>query len=297
MNVFLTGATGYIGSAVLDALLKSEHVVTALVRDREKAARVRARGVEPVVGALNAPDGWSDAAMGQDAIVHTAIDHVSDSVESDRIVVETILAIAPRVFVYTSGVWVIGAAPTPVDESVSITQPAEISAWRAAHERRVLEANRGDARTIVVRPGIVYGGSRGIVSDMLRDATNGIVRVIGDGNNHWPLVYDRDLGDLYGRLVLAPDASGIYHATDDSDETVNDIVEALRATTPQTPSLRHVPIEEARKKLGPYADALALDQLIRSTRARALGWSPTLHSVSTNVPRLLEEFRRGKEAA
>lgn len=297
MKVFLTGATGYIGSAVLDALLKSEHAVTALVRDREKAARVRARGVEPVLGTLDAPDGWRDAASEQDAIVHTAIDYAGKSAESDRIALETVLAIAPPVLVYTSGVWVLGAAPAPVDEDAPVSQPAEISAWRVAHERAVLAANRRGARTIVIRPGIVYGGARGIVSDMLRDASNGIIRVIGDGTNHWPLVYDRDVGDLYARLVMAADASGIYHATDDSDETVNDIVEALRSAVSQTPSLRHVPIAEARKKLGPYADALALDQIVRSNRARALGWAPTLHSVSTNVPRLLEEFRRGTEAA
>ena len=60
------------------------------------------------------------------------------------------------------------------------------------------------------------------------------------------------------------------------------------------PDVRHVPIDEARKKLGAYADALALDQIVRSPRARALGWAPTLHSVAGNVPRLLEEWRRAR---
>jgi nucleoside-diphosphate-sugar epimerase len=297
MKVFLTGATGYIGSAVLDALLKGEHAVTALVRDREKAARVRARGVEPIVGSLNAPDGWRDAAAGQDAIVHTAMDYAGNGPESDRLAVEAILSVEPPVFVYTSGIWVLGPAPYPVDESAPLSQPAPFSAWRVEHEQTVLDANRPGHRTVVVRPGIVYGGARGIVSDMLRDATNGIIRVIGSGANHWPLVYDRDVAELYARLLLAPDASGVYHATDGADETVNEIVEAVRAAVPQPASLRHVPLDEARKKLGAYADALALDQIVRSTRARALGWAPALRSVSTNIPRLLEEFRRGKEAA
>jgi nucleoside-diphosphate-sugar epimerase len=165
------------------------------------------------------------------------------------------------------------------------------------HERRVLDANRPGARTIVIRPGIVYGGARGIVSDMLRDATNGIIRIVGNGANHWPLVYERDLGDLYHRLATTPDSSGIYHATDDSCETVNEIVEAIRAALREAPSVRHVPLAEARRKLGAYADALALDQIVRSPRARALGWNPTLRSLSGNIPRLLEEFRRGREAA
>lgn len=297
MQVFLTGATGYIGSAVLDALLKGGHTVTALVRDGEKAAQVRARGVTPVVGSLADPARWREAATGKDAIVHAAIDYVGNSADSDRAVLDAVLPLAPPVFVYTSGTWVLGPASQPVDERVSLTDPAEISAWRAAHETRVLAASRPRARTVVVRPGIVYGGARGIVSDMLKDATNGLIRVIGSGTNHWPLVYDRDLGDLYHRLMMTPDAAGIYHATDESDETVNEIVEAIRAACTQTPSVRHVPLAEARRKLGPYADALALDQIVRSPRARALGWSPTLHSVSGSVPRLLEEFRRGKEAA
>jgi hypothetical protein len=58
-----------------------------------------------------------------------------------------------------------------------------------------------------------------------------------------------------------------------------------------------VPLAEARAKMGPYADALALDQRVRSPRARALGWSPSLHSVAGNVARLLEEFRTRREAA
>ena len=150
---------------------------------------------------------------------------------------------------------------------------------------------------MVVRPGIVYGGGRGIVGELVKNVSNGLARVVGSGENHWPLIYDRDLADLYARLVNTPTASGVYHANDEGDETVNDIVAALAQHASIQPSVRHVPLAEARKKMGPYADALALDQIVRSPRARGLGWSPTLHSVARNVPRLLEEWRRSREAA
>jgi len=114
--------------------------------------------------------------------------------------------------------------------------------------------------------------------------------------NHWPLVYDRDLGELYARIVNTPTACGVYHANDEGDETVNDIVVALGEHAHTQPSIRHVPLPEARKKMGPYADALALDQRVRSPRARALGWAPTLHSVAGNVARLFDEWKRGKAA-
>ena len=130
-----------------------------------------------------------------------------------------------------------------------------------------------------------------MVGDLFKAAGNGLVRVVGDGNNHWPLVYDRDLADLYARLVSSPDASGIYHANDEGDERVNDLVNAILGHFPVRPDVRHVPLEEARAKMGPYADALALDQIVRSPRARALGWTPTLHSVAGNAARLVGEWR------
>jgi nucleoside-diphosphate-sugar epimerase len=110
-------------------------------------------------------------------------------------------------------------------------------------------------------------------------------------------VYDRDLADLYVRLAAHPDASGIFHANDEADERVADIVEAIARHVTAQPDVRHVPIGEARAKMGQYADALALDQIVRSPRARALGWAPTLHSVGGNVAGLIEEFRSGQEAA
>jgi len=118
--------------------------------------------------------------------------------------------------------------------------------------------------------------------------------VIGDGNNHWPLIYDRDLADLYARLVVREDASGVYHANDEGDERVNDVVDAIRPYMAVRPDVRYVPLDEARHKMGAYADALALDQLLRSPRSRALGWTPTLHSVRGNAARLLEEWRGAK---
>ncbi len=133
-----------------------------------------------------------------------------------------------------------------------------------------------------------------MICDLFASASNGLVRVVGDGNNRWPLVYDRDLADLYARLVAREDASGIYHANDEGDERVNDVVNAIKPHVKVKPDVRYVPIEEARHKMGAYADALALDQVVRSPRARAIGWAPSLHSVSGNAARLLDEWRAAK---
>jgi nucleoside-diphosphate-sugar epimerase len=303
MRIFLTGATGYIGTAVLDALLRGGHDVTALVRDNEKARRVAKRGAHPVIGDLAEPDSFRGSADGQDGYVLAAFDSRSGRGPAiDRAVVDTILASAKRprtagsaapaqrFIIYTSGVWVLGRTPDPATEDAPLN-PIDHVAWRPDHEQLVVDSANAALRTIVVRPGVVYGGGNGIVGDLFKSASNGLVRVVGDGNNHWPLVYDRDLADLYAKLAASTDAGGVFHANDEGDERVNDIVDAIKPYLPVRPDVRHVPIDEARSKMGAYADALALDQLVRSPRARALGWTPTLKSVAGNAARLLEEWR------
>lgn len=295
LRVFLTGGTGYIGSAVLDALVRGGHQVIALARDPEKVERLQARGAEGVLAELDTPKRYMDAALEADVVIHAAFEYTPRGPQLDAELLGRLLPAlgdtgSAKTFVYTSGVWVIGPAPEPVDETTPLA-PAQMSAWRAPLERQVLDATTMSLRTAVVRPGVVYGGARGIVSDLLKDALNGLVRVVGPGTNHWPCVYDRDLGELYVRIAERPEASGIFHANDEGDERVADIVEAIASHLSQRPDVRHVPLEEARAKMGPYADALALDQRVRSPRARALGWSPTLRSVSGNVARLFEEYR------
>ena len=306
MRIFLTGATGYIGAAVLDALVRGGHDVTALVRDNEKAARVSARGALPVIGNLADPESYRAAADAQDGYVHTAFDAVSGRGPAlDRLVIDTLLAAAKRprtagsaparrFVIYTSGLWVLGQSPEPASEESPIN-PTPMVAWRPDLEELVRKAGNGALRTVVVRPGVVYGSGSGIVGDIFKAATNGLVRVVGDGNNHWPLVYDRDLADLYARIAASDQAEGVYHANDEGDERVNDIVASIGPHVSFPPDVRHVPIEEARSKMGSFADALALDQVVRSSRARALGWTPTLHSVSGNAARLLGEWRAARD--
>jgi nucleoside-diphosphate-sugar epimerase len=302
MRIFLTGATGYIGSAVMDALLRSGHEVTALVRDPEKAEQVSGRGVHPIIGELSRPASYAGAAESADSIIHTALESSKRKVKVDRQAIDTLLGAAARRVaaglrarvVYTSGVWVLGntvggTEATPLD-------PTQFDAWRPDHEQLLLEALPDGIRTVVIRPGVVYGGARGIVGDLLKDAANGLVRVVGTGQNHWACVYDRDLADLYVRVATLDDAAGVYHANDEADESVDDIVEAISQQGQMRPDVRHMPIDEARKKMGPYADSLALDQIVRSPRARALGWAPTLRSVAGSVARLFEEFRTARAA-
>ena len=306
MRVFLTGATGYVGSAALDAFVRGGHRVTALVRHSNAGSEAPSRpGFDAVVGDLSNPASFIAAAATCDALVHTAFESSARGASVDRVAVEALMDVAARVtasgrrvaVIYTSSARVLGNVDAGAGE-VAVPHPPAGLSWRPAHETAVLEsARRSGARAVIVRPGIVYGGAQGAVAELLQAAANGLIRVIGDGSNRWPSIYDRDLADLYVRLATNPDAEGVFHATDEADDRVNDIVEAIGRHARSRPDVRHVPLPEARLKTGPYADAVALDQVIRSPRARALGWSPSLHSITGNVARLFEEFRSAQAAA
>jgi nucleoside-diphosphate-sugar epimerase len=307
MHVFLTGATGYVGSAVLDAFVRAGHRVTALVRHANAGSDAPSRpAVDTVIGDLSNPASYIAAAASCDALVHAAFESSVRAASVDRVAVEALMDVAARgtaagrrvTVVYTSSASVLGQTRGgPADEAATPQPPAALS-WRPAHETAVLEsALRSGARAVVVRPGIVYGGAQGAVGDLVQAAANGLIRVVGDGSNRWPSVYDRDLAELYVRLATHADAEGVFHATDHADERVDDIVEAIARHARSRPDVRHVPLSEARLKQGPYADGLALDQVVRSPRAHAIGWSPSLRSITGNVARLLEEFRSAQAAA
>jgi nucleoside-diphosphate-sugar epimerase len=306
MRIFVTGGTGYVGRPVLDALVRAGHDVTALVRTNDKAKRVASKGARPIIGNLAEPESYRAEADGQDGYIHIAFDAPSGRGPAiDRIALDALIDAATRprpdgsgashqrFIIYTSGIWVLGRRPEPTTEDAPVN-PIPLVAWRTEHEALVLDAASSTLRTAIIRPGVVYGGTQGIVGDLFKSASNGLVRVVGDGNNHWPLVYDRDLADLYARVAMREDASGVYHANDEADERVNDLVDAIAPYVPVRPDVRHVPLDEARTKMGGMADALSLDQIVRSPRSHALGWTPTLHSVSGNTARLLEEWRAAR---
>ena len=132
-------------------------------------------GVTPSLGDLSDPAGYTRLAAGHDVLILAAFDSSAKRVELDRMAIENLVRVAraepgkarvaPRALIYTSGVWILGNTPQPAAED-AVTAPAEHAAWRPDHERLVLEAGGDGLRTVVVRPGIVYGGARGIVCDL-----------------------------------------------------------------------------------------------------------------------------------
>jgi len=246
VNIFLTGATGYLGSAIAASLVRAKHDVTALVRSTTSAARVESYGIHAHRGDLRDPDSYRDAALAADAIVHAGVEGGEDRIDVDRIFVD---AVAGPQLVYTSVLFVLGNVES-ADESAIGSGP------RAEHERIVL-----DAGGAVIRPGMIWGDDAWLFAHPM---------YIGGGDNRWPLVHRDDVAELY-RLVVESGSRGVFHA----------VAEVLRARD-VFPG-KGATLEDARVQVGGFADALALDQDVTALRSVAIGWTPTQRYPSSGL--------------
>jgi len=269
MHVFLTGASGYIGSSVLRALVAHGHEVTALVRTDEKAQAVRDAGGRALVGDVTDTDVVRHLAHEASAVVHTASAHGVD--ESFIATVLEALQGTPKPFVHTGGIFTFGDS-TDISEQSPASPPA-MTAWRGPNEAVV---RASDVRTTIVAPGIVYGRGAGIPAMFVGDGEHE-VRLVGDGSQRWSTVHIDDLGELYVLALHRGEQDGYVLAATGDNPTVREIAEAGAHGSPVVAES----VDASRERLGAvYADALLMHQEASGAHARAaFGWNPTRPSL------------------
>jgi nucleoside-diphosphate-sugar epimerase len=279
MKIFVTGATGYIGTAVCEALSKAGHKVIGLARSPEASEKLSRRGIEPHRGELKDKDSLRAAARKADAVIHAASPSDATSEEADNSLLDAVLPelkCTNKPFIYTSGVWVIGDTGKSIADENFPLHPTPLVAWRVATEQKALESAKDGTRAIVIRPGIVYGRGGSIPASFIQSAKDrGVVAYVGDGENHWPTVHVEDVADLYVRALEKAVADSLFHAAEKDSVRVRDVALAASQGAGIPGKVAAWPLEDARKTLGPFADALVLDQQISSEKARKiLGWNP-----------------------
>jgi nucleoside-diphosphate-sugar epimerase len=280
MRVFITGASGYIGHSVAKAFRAKGHTVYGLVRSEDDAHLLSLNEIWPVLGDLNHPESYRHVLEDVEVAVQCAFDYSSDNgVEIDGKTVDTILEVfsqssLPRSLIYTSGVWVYGSQGYKmVDESTPV-KPLEVAKWRPSHEEKVLKAASPSFRTVVMRPGTVYGGVGGVITNLIFVSTqNGAVSIVGEGHNRWPMVHVQDLAYAYVSAAEKELTNVILNVVDDSTATLREIAEAVARAAKLEGKIQVINKEEGEKQFGPLVEGLQIDLTVNNSRIkRLLGW-------------------------
>jgi len=281
MRVFVTGATGFIGSAVVSELLSSGHQVLGLARSDQAAASLKAAGAEVFRGDMNDLDSVRRGAAAADGVIHTAYNHdftVSrmDAAREDQRAIKAMaeaLAGSNRPLVITSGTGTRAAGRIATED----TTPASDPTGRYATEVAAMAFLERGVRIVLVRfPPSVHGrGDHGFVPILINVArTAGISAYPGDGSNRWSAVHRLDAAHLFRLAVESAPAGARLHGVGEEGIPVREIAQAIgrHLNVP----VRSISREEARTHFGFLGGFFSLDAPASSDLTqRLLGWHPT----------------------
>jgi len=290
-RIFVTGVTGYLGSAIAARLVSAGYDVHGVTRDPERVPRLAAHGIHAVVGSLGKPDTYLPALKNCDVVVHAALDP-TDAANQDRLALEAfrvgMMDGRIRTLIYTSNCWVHGDTGGRAVDETSPLEPIELVRWRAAHEDVALDLGEHDAKVVVLRPGIAYGGSRGIIGEMFAEAHDSRVVHYPFGAQYWGMIHRGDVAEAYLRAIERSTGGERYLLTDGSTPTARQVAEAIASVTGAVAKPREA---EEMRKLGLAGRALLTSQKLRADKARHdLGWAPKHASFVDEADRLGQEW-------
>jgi nucleoside-diphosphate-sugar epimerase len=277
MRIFVTGASGWIGSAVTAELLAAGHRVVGLARSEESAARIAALGAEVRRGHLDDLDGLRAGAADSDGVVHLGYNHdfsrMADAAQTDAAAIAAIgdaLAGTGRPFFIASGVAGLPGSPATEDTAGPDFLP------RMANANATLALAERGVRSGVIRfaPTVHGEGDHGFIAVLAGIAREkGVAAYVGDGAGRWPAVHVLDAARLV-RLAVEQAAPGtIVHAVAEEGVPTREIAEAIgRGLDVPTKS---VPADEAVAHFGWIGPFFGMDSLVSSELTRKnLGWTP-----------------------
>jgi nucleoside-diphosphate-sugar epimerase len=281
MRVFVTGATGFIGSAVVGELIDHGHQVVGLARSDQAAAALDAAGAEVHRGALDDLDSLRSGAAAADGVIHTAYIHdfsrMDTAAEIDLAAIEALGATlegSGRPLVVTSGTALVRPGHLVTEEDVRA--PGSGGHPRLGTEQVVKDMAGRGVRTSIVRPGAsVHGeGDHGFVPVLIDIArTKGVSAYIGDGANRWPAVHRLDAAPVYRLALENAPAGSVFHAVADEGVPTREIAEVIGRHL-EVPVVSVAP-EDAGEHFGWMGAFFGIDAPASSALTQErLGWRP-----------------------
>jgi len=293
-KIFVTGAGGYLGRSIAARLARAGHEVVGMVRNASHAEALQRVGVQPLVSDLLKPESFVSVLKNCDAAVHASFANDGSPAVPDQLALAAFADAAEdgrlRRLLYTSSLWVHGDPQgATIDESTPLA-PTELSQWRAAHEDVVMDLSMHEVTPVVFRPGIVYGGSRGLFGAWFREARDhNTVTYWGDGSQVWSCVHVDDVAEAYRLGLEHAKPCDRFLLADGAPFTVRELAEAVANAAGAT--ARPWNADEVVQSLGTYGQALLSGARVQAAKARReLGWVPRHTSFVAEVGELYREW-------
>lgn len=289
MRIFLTGATGFIGSRILPKLLAAGHDVLGLTRSEAGAASLVAAGAEAHRGTLEDLDSIRAGAAGADAVIHTAFDHdfsnFAANCAKDRRVIEALGAVlkgSERPLLITSGTGIgdPGDGTPAVEDVVNLHHPNPRIASELAGQALLED---GVNVSVMRLPQVHDTVKQGLITPYIQMAREkGSVAYVGDGSNRWPAAHVLDVAKLYALAIERGEAGARYHAVAEEGISARAIAEVVSVGL-SLPVLSVSP-EDAPGHFGWFAMFAALDMPASSRKTRELlDWHPVGPDMLTDL--------------
>lgn len=309
MHILVTGATGFVGSAVVEALLDAGHSITGLVRNPSKAKALQDRGMQIAVGDMLNPDSYTPLVKDVDGVIQAAQHSVSGRMTNNKVAqinhADSVMTLAlanaciqhDKLLIYTNGCFGYGDHGNSWITEKTPLSPSPMGAGHAAMVQQLSTLHtQAGLKLIVLTAGFVYGPGGLFKTSFYDTLTKNQLRVFGAGQNYWSTVHVDDLAQAFVKALDSRAYGENFNVVDDEPMHLRDMVDALTATAGRK-RVGNIPPWLIGLMIGsPIVASLTTSFRVKNEKARTtLGWQPQYPSFRAGVGDVVKTLEENVE--
>lgn len=306
MKVFVTGATGFVGGAVVKELLGQRHQVIGMIRDPTKATSLMEKGMTPIVGEMTSPETYLSVIPTVDAVIQTAQlsvkgrftnankDKINQADESMTLALAKACLQHGKLIIYTSGCFNYGDHGTNWIDEDTPSNPSPLGEGHALVVSQLMSLHKNEGlKLVVLSPGFVYGPGGLFKTSFYDTLKKGQLRVFGQGQNYWSPIQVDDLARAFSSALVHGHYGEVYNIVDDNPISLRQLIDNITSAQ-GVKSVGTIPPWLISLLIGgPLVKSLTSSFRVRNEKAkRDLNWQPQYGSFKDGIKSVLSDLNK-----